>query len=164
MGISCRECRVLLPGYIQRDLTPKQRERVSRHLNTCSECYAAYEEQRVIVRELAINLPRIGSDHAPLDQIRAAVMAEIAQPKPPRRTARLQARYSVAVLVLMVMLLLPWTFRSYAAEPPPTQPRPENATPSATVMVVASATEAANTLTATLQSNYAPISGATDTP
>ncbi len=161
--MSCRECRALLPGYIQRELTPKQRERVSRHLNTCIECYAAYEEQRTLVRELVINVPRIGSDHPPLGQIRAAVMAEIAHPKP-RRSAHLQARYSLAVLVLMVMLLLPSTFRSYAAAPPPTPPRPENVTPSGTIMIVASATEAANTLTATLQSNYAPISGATDTP
>src|SRR5262249_26054660 len=107
MGMSCRECRALLPGYIQRELTPKQRERVSRHLNSCSECYAAYEEQRTLVRELAINVPRIGSDHPPLDQIRAAVMAEIAQSKPCRST-HLQARYSVAALVLVVMLLVPW--------------------------------------------------------
>ena len=160
MHMGCRECRGLLSGYIQRELSPKQRERVSRHLSACSDCYAVYVGQRDVARELAINMPRLGSEHPPLDKIRAAVMVELAQPK--THTGLYQARYSLAALVLMVTLLLPWTFRSYASAPP-TQPRPENVTPQGTTVISSAPTEAV-TLTATLQSNYAPIVGVTDTP
>ena len=52
MSFTCRHCRALLPGYIQRELTPKQRAWVSRHLNDCADCYVAYMEQRQLVREL----------------------------------------------------------------------------------------------------------------
>ncbi|MFN8565370.1 MAG: zf-HC2 domain-containing protein [Anaerolineae bacterium] len=52
MRTTCRHCRALLPGYINRELTPPQRARVSRHLNSCAECYVAYIEQRQLVQEL----------------------------------------------------------------------------------------------------------------
>ena len=161
MRMSCRECRELLPGYIQRELSPKQRERVSRHLSACSECYAVYVGQRVVVRELAISVPRIGGDHPPLDRIHSAVMSELATPKA-QHSGLYHARYSLAALVLMVSLLLPWTFRSYASAPP-TPPRPENVTPQGTAVISSPPTEAA-TLTATLQANYAPLVGVTETP
>ncbi len=166
MRWSCTQYRVLIPGYIERELTPRQRERVSRHLNTCSECYLAYIEQRQIVRELASSLPRIGAAAAGasaprLDSIRAAVMAEIAQPR--SRGMRLpQARFSFAALLLVAALLLPWSMRGQVfALPPLTQPEP--ATPVGTEVAQVSPT-GTTTLTATLQANYAPVIGATDTP
>ena len=160
MRLTCRQCRALLPGYIQRELTPKQRERVSLHLSACSECYGVYTAQREIVRELAISVPRIGSDHPPLEEMRAAVMAEMARPRVHRPLD--QARYSLVALALVVALLLPVTFRTYSA-PLATQQRPINATPQGTLVIAVPTTETA-TLTATLQSNYAPLVSATDTP
>ncbi len=159
MRTTCRQCRALLPGYIQRELTPEQRERVSRHLTACADCYVAYVEQRDMIRELAISLPRVGSDQPRLDRIRAGVMAELAHPKPPPH--RYPTRYGLVALALVMALLLPMTFHSYAAELP-TQPRPETVTPQGTG-AAATPTETV-TLTATLQSNYAPAPGATDTP
>jgi anti-sigma factor RsiW len=165
MRWSCRQYKALLPGYIERELSPKQRERVSRHLSSCAECYVAYTEQRQIVRELAISLPRIGASHgegqAPrLEKIRAGVMSEMRQPKP---TVRLyQARYSLVALILIVTLLMPWTMRGQAF-PLPTPPQPEQVNPPGTPVVALPTADAA-TLTATLQSNYAPQPGATDTP
>ncbi|MEP7293005.1 MAG: anti-sigma factor [Chloroflexota bacterium] len=164
MRWSCRNYRALLPGYIQRELTPPQRARVSRHLNGCANCYVAYIEQKQLVHELTFSLPRVGAlpaAHAPrLDSIRASVMAEMAHPKP--RVTLYPARYSVVVLLLMFALLLPWSMRGQAFALP-TPPQPEAATPSGTAVVAEPATDPA-TLTATLQANYAPSIGATDTP
>lgn len=167
MRSTCRQCRELLPGYIQRELTPKQRERVSRHLTSCPECYVVYSDQRQLVRELTNSLPRLGSDAPRLDKMRAAVMAEMARPAAPR--ARLdQARLGLVALILVATLLLPWSMRSRSFALP-TPPQPETLTPQGTA-VVALPTETA-TLTATLQTNYAPFRaspaaniGATDTP
>ena len=77
-----------------------------------------------------------------------------------------QARYSLAALILMIALLLPWSMRSRSFVLP-TQPQPETLTPDGTA-VVALPTET-TTLTATLQSNYAPATpsawaSVTDTP
>ncbi len=165
MRWSCRQYRVLLPGYVERELTPKQRERVSRHLSACAECYEAYAEQRQITRELTTSLPRVGARDAAgqaprLDKIRAGVMAEMRQPKPPIRLDH--ARYSLVVLMLMVTLLLPWSMRGQAFSLP-TPPQPEQTTPQGTPVVYVPSTDAV-TLTATLQANYAPLPGATETP
>ncbi len=164
MGISCRQCRALLPGYIQRELAPRQRERVSRHLSSCAACYVAYQEQRQLIRELTVNVPRIGGDAPHLDEIRAAIMAEMAQPAARKPKARMyQARYSLAALILMIAVLLPWSMQSRSFSLP-TPPQPVNVTPQGTAVVAAVLPTQAATLTATLQSNYAPSFGATDTP
>lgn len=162
MRWSCRQYRVLLPGYIERELAPKQRERVSRHLSGCAECYVAYREQRQIVHELTTSLPRIGAGHTTprLEKIRAGVMDEMRQPKPPM--SLYQARYSLAALLLIVTLMLPWSMRGQAFSLP-TPPQPEQVNPPGTPVVALPATDAA-TLTATLQANYAPQPGATETP
>lgn len=177
MRISCRQCRKLIPGYIGRELTPKQRERVSRHLNTCAECYVAYTEGRQLMNELSYSLPRIGASAPPprLDKIRAGIMAEMRQTAPSKsgraRLMRTQARYGFAALALMLALLLPWSIQSRAFALP-TLPQPETLTPPGTpVVFVAAPTESAPTLTATLQSNYAPatptleaVASATEAP
>ncbi len=159
----CKQCRVLLPGYIQRELAPQQRAQVSRHLNVCADCYAVYMDQRQLVRELSINVPRIGIDTSPhLERIKLAVMADLVRPqKPPVRTYQ-QARYSLAALLLVIALLVPLTMRSHSFELP-TPPRPAMLTPEGTAVAAIFATETA-TLTATIQTNYAPVSGSTDTP
>ncbi len=164
----CSQCRALLPGYIQRELSPKQRERVSRHLTSCAACYVACGEQRQLERDLAFAVPRIGGDAPRLDKMRAAVAAEMVRPAKRAPRVRLyQARYSLAALILMIALLLPWSIRtrSFAL---PTQPQPETLTPPEGTAVVALPTETI-TLTATLQSNYAPATPSawasmTDTP
>lgn len=169
MRRTCRHYRALLPGYIERELSPAQRARVSRHLNECAECYVAYIEQRQLVQELSISVPRIGAAQLGmqphLDKIRAAVMAEMAAPAARKPKLRIdQARYSLAALLLMMALLLPWSMRnrSFALPPPP---QPETLTPQGTaVAAVPTATATQRQPTATLQSNYAPVFGATETP
>lgn len=162
MGFSCRQCRVLLPGYIQRELSPKQRERVSRHLSDCAECYMVYTQQRQLERELAFNVPRMGGAPPRLEKMRAVVMAEMAHPaaKPKSQAGLYQARYSLVALILMIALLLPWSIRSHSFALP-TPPQPEKTLPQGTAVVVVTYTA---TLTATLQANYAPLPDGTDTP
>ena len=162
MIFTCHHCRTLLPGYIQRELSPKQREWVSRHLSTCDGCYLNYMAQRQIMRDLAVNVPRIGSDAPHLNAIRAAVLMEIAQPTRKPVAYIDQARYSLVALLLVVALLLPLSIRTHSFSIP-TPPQPEKITPQGTAIAALPATEAV-TLTATLQANYAPVPGATDTP
>jgi hypothetical protein len=95
------------------------------------------------------------------------------QPEPSKISAArlmgMQARYTFAALILMLALLLPWSIQSRAFALP-TLPEPETLTPQGTP-IVALPTEAAPTLTATLQSNYAPatltlevVASATEAP
>lgn len=166
MNMSCRQCRALLPGYAARELTPRQRARVARHLDECAACFVAYKEQRQLARELAWSVPRIGADVSAdrLDRMRASVLGQLAQPaaQPVVRARWSSVRYSLAALLLMFALLLPVSMRAYA-ESVPTPPQPVRILPSGTSVVALPETNAA-TLTATLQANYAPPAGATDTP
>jgi anti-sigma factor RsiW len=166
MGFTCRQCRALLPGYIQRELSPRQRSFVSRHLNSCAECYVVYTTQQQLERELAFAVPRIGGGAPPrLDKMRAAIMVEMARPaaKPKTPPQLVQMRYSLsfAAIILMIALLVPWSIQSHAFVP--TQPLPVNVTPQGTSVVALPATEAV-TLTATMQANYAPLPDGTETP
>ena len=169
MRFTCRQCRALLPGYIQRELSPKQRSSVAHHLTSCSECYVVYTMQQQLQRELAFSVPRLGG--APrLEKMRSAVMAEVTRPAdkpklPVQAKAKLyQARYSLslAVLVLMISLLLPLSIRNHSFSLP-TPPQPEKITPQGTAVVALPPLETA-TLTATVQANYAPLPDGTDTP
>ncbi len=168
MSLTCRPYRALLPGYIQRELSPQQRARVARHLDECAECYAAYMDQRQLVRDLSVSIPRIGTQRdelPPFEMIRAAVLARTVSPVQPATVGRdLQVtygRYSLAVLLMVVVLLLPLSMHSQTFNVP-TQPTPEKTIAQGTAVAVLPAES--TTLTATLQPNYAPILGATDTP
>lgn len=177
MSITCRHYRALLPGYIQRELTPKQRAQVSRHLNECDDCYAAYVDQRQLVRELRVSVPRIGTrdgETPAFDAIRAAVLAQVspaALPAAPPATTptapigrRMRvdlARYGLVAILMLVVLLLPLSMRSPTFSVP-TQPTPDKIIAQGTAVAALPAEPA--TLTATLQPNYAPRLGATDTP
>ena len=164
MGFSCRQCRALLPGYIQRELNPRQRAFVSRHLSGCAECYVFYMTQKQLERDLTFSVPRIGG--APrLDKMRTAIKAEMTQPaaRPKARTKMYQARYSLAALMLMIALLLPWSIQNHSFALP-TPPQPEHTTPQGTAVVAMLPTPETATLTATVQSNYAPLPDGTDTP
>lgn len=162
--ITCRTCREHLPGYFDRDLSPKLRAEVAEHLQNCDACYAASVQQRDLSRELARSLPTLGSPVSGLDRIWSAVQADMAQP---RREPELleKARYSVVALIFIIALLLPWTVRGHRlALPPP--PTPAISTPKGTPVGVAFApyTITFSSLTPPIQSNNAPELGATDTP
>lgn len=159
--IPCRVCREHLPGYISRELSPAARSQVAAHIETCDACYAAYVQQRELTSELTRTLPELGGARPRLDHIWAGIEADIRQPK--RTTIKLdQARYSLAVLLLMIALLLPWTIRSHQFSLP-TPPTPDVVnTPSTPVAI--SLVKAVDEITPPVQPNHAPVMGATDIP
>jgi len=62
LEIDCRKVWGELVNYTEGDLTPKMRERITRHLQSCNHCTAVYDGSRNIVRLLgdknAFELPR----------------------------------------------------------------------------------------------------------
>jgi anti-sigma factor RsiW len=52
--------RHLLTAYVHRQLTPAQRERVTRHVRSCPECRAALDREERLVRDLIRTMPLIG--------------------------------------------------------------------------------------------------------
>ncbi|MEO8397921.1 MAG: hypothetical protein ABI700_33315 [Chloroflexota bacterium] len=126
-----------------------------------------YTQQQQLERELSFAVPRLGGAPPRLDKMRAVVMAEMARPaaKPKSQMqsqARLyQARYSLAALILMIALLLPWSIQNHSFSLP-TPPQPEKTLAQGTAVVVLATYTP--TLTATVQANYAPLPDGTDTP
>lgn len=168
-SLSCRDCRSHLAGYIHRELPPKTRERVARHVNQCPACYRLYAEQRDLARELSISLPLVGrAGDTRLDRIWSAVQVEMAAPSAlPRRRS---LHYSVVALLLALALIAPAMLAAPRLMPSgarvalavPTQPRPDVLImPAETPTVSAALTAAAQP---SIQSNYAPAAGVTDTP
>ncbi len=158
--ISCRVCREHLPGYISRELTTAARSQVAEHIQTCNACYAVYVHQRELSSELSRTLPGLGSPLPSLERIWAGVEAEMRAPK--RQSISLeQARYSLAVVLLVIALLLPWSIRAHQFNlPTPPTPAALN-TPSTPAVVSAKTT---SEITPPVQPNHAPVRGATDTP
>jgi len=60
--IDCRQVWKELTNYMEGDLTPEMRDRVTRHLERCNHCTAIYDGTRNVVRllgdEKAITLPQ----------------------------------------------------------------------------------------------------------
>jgi anti-sigma factor RsiW len=107
-NLTCHECRTLLVGYINGELTQKRRWRVGQHLNECAACYARYVEQRNLAHDLRTDLNLIGQPSRPqLSHIWSSIQSDMrrAQPFQPR----FRRRYGIAVLVLVLSLLLPWS-------------------------------------------------------
>jgi hypothetical protein len=107
-AFTCRECRALLPAYIDRELTPAARSHVSAHLDACDRCHADYTRQRALAADLRAGLPALGRlDTARTGLLWSAVQSELAVP---RRAALPvgQARMSLVVLLMAAALLLPW--------------------------------------------------------
>jgi anti-sigma factor RsiW len=107
-AFTCRECRALLPAYIDRELAPAARSRVSAHLDDCDRCHAEYTRQRALAADLRAGLPALGRlDAARAGLLWSAVQTDLASP---RRAALPvgQARMSLVVLLMAAALLLPW--------------------------------------------------------
>ncbi|NDJ60114.1 MAG: zf-HC2 domain-containing protein [Chloroflexi bacterium] len=171
---ACNHCRSHLIGYINRELTPAARRRVAEHLDSCPACYSVYLRKRDAAHELANGLTLIGRSDAPqLGDIWNAVQSGMAGPR--RRPWQFQKQHSLVVLLLIIGLLLPWSFTQrqvVLAVPVPPTPRDTQITqhtPSSTGFVAlepaatAAAPSTANpggTMTPRVESNYAPLPGA----
>jgi anti-sigma factor RsiW len=106
--MNCHTCQSKLVPYLHRQLSPRMQRRVGHHLDTCPVCYAAYLAQRDLSTELTASLTRIGQPSAPqLGRMWAAIQSDIQRPRPVTR--RSTGRVGVALLILALALLLPWS-------------------------------------------------------
>jgi anti-sigma factor RsiW len=106
--LTCTDCRDLLPRYHARELSPRLRSRVGTHLDSCDACYAIYCDHRAVARELASEVPLIGSHDVPRFQhMWNTVQVEMQRS---RRAVwqRSPWRLSIAVAILLAGMLLPW--------------------------------------------------------
>ena len=82
--------------------------RVGNHLDECPVCYAAYIAQRELSSELSAGLYRLGQPNAPqMSRMWSAIQADLDRPHPVAR--RGTGRAGVALLILTLVLLLPWS-------------------------------------------------------
>jgi anti-sigma factor RsiW len=153
-ALSCHACQSKLVPYLHRQLSPRMQRRVGSHLDECPVCYAAYIAQRELSSELTAGLSRLGQPNAPqMTRLWAAIQADIQKPRPvPRRTT---GRAGVALLILILALLLPWSLdKQPVAHAVPDQP----AAPASTAAVTeAPAVVAMLTPEARVNSTYALI-------
>jgi anti-sigma factor RsiW len=109
MRMNCCECQSHLVAYLDNQLPPRLRHRVGQHINTCANCYATYMVQRNVARDLAASLPRIGQPNAPqLGRMWTAVQADMHRPTPVANR-QLLTRSGVACVILILVMLLPWS-------------------------------------------------------
>ena len=134
--LSCNQCQKHLVAYIQHELPSVTRQRVARHLDTCSNCYRAYIDQQHLSRDLSNVVPLMGAGKPPaFEQVWAATRTDT---RSGRRfsSATYSVRYGVVMLVVTLVLLLPFAMgkRVSTLASPPTQPSPliERATPNST--------------------------------
>jgi anti-sigma factor RsiW len=106
--LTCRDCRALLPVYLDRDLPRPDRSNVAAHLESCARCRAEYARQRDLQAGLRADLPGLGR----LEPSRASVLWQAVQGElhTPRRVAWpiSQRRMSALVALLALALVLPW--------------------------------------------------------
>ena len=121
-ALSCHTCQSKLVPYLHRQLSPRLQRRVGSHLDECPVCYAAYIAQRELSSELSAGLSRLGQPNAPqLGRMWSAIQADMQRPRPvPRRAT---GRAGVALLILTLALLLPWSLdKQQVAHAVPDQP------------------------------------------
>jgi len=122
-NLNCHYCQAHLQAYIDGELSPKARRRVSQHLDRCPTCYNAYSQRRDFSRELQQAIPLVGQGGTPhFKQMWGAIQAELPQPQP-----RLyQARYGLVLLAFALMLIVPFTMgHRKISLTPPSPPAPE---------------------------------------
>src|SRR5574337_126904 len=106
--LACKKCQSKLVAYLHHKLTPAQRRQVSRHLDTCEKCYTVYLQHQDLSQNLAQIVPLIGKNQrTSLDRVWSAVQKDINRPR--HAPASYSARYGLAVLAVMFMLLIPLT-------------------------------------------------------
>jgi len=109
----CIHCQSNLVAYIDRELPTWEARRVGAHLKACDACYRAYVARRDATRDMERELTLFGTPSAPqLENIWAAVGAEIAERKPPRRPRRFNWQRGLVGVAFAMLCVLPWTLNT----------------------------------------------------
>jgi len=165
--ITCRECRALLPAYLERDLPRAARSQVAAHLDSCARCHANYAYQRDVLAGLQADLPGLGRlQPAQAVQLWRAVQHDLIAPR--RMTLPYsQRRVGMLAVLIAAALVLPWLLspgRLALALPVP--PTPVSASASATDAPLGGllvAADGALSMTPPGQPEYAPTQAAART-
>ncbi len=107
-AFSCRECRALLPAYVDRELSAAARRLVAVHLDHCERCHAAWVRQRHLTGGLRAGLPGVGRlEPARAGALWQAVHRELSAS---RRIPLPFSQRGMSALVLLIAaaLVLPW--------------------------------------------------------
>ena len=100
-------CQAQLDAYLDGQLTAKARRRVGQHISRCESCYAEYVRRRDLRNDLQQTLPLVGQRNAPdFARVWQRVRRELPNPTYERR--RYQARFGLAALMVMLILMLPF--------------------------------------------------------
>jgi anti-sigma factor RsiW len=120
-------CKVRMAAFINGELPPDMRRRMGRYIDECADCYAEYRRQRALLNDLSARLPTLGQpDNQQLERVWLAVQAELLPPSRQPVHPAYFARYGLATLMLMVVLLVPFVLsgRQMVSPAVATQPRP----------------------------------------
>ncbi|NPV68488.1 MAG: hypothetical protein HPY64_15195 [Anaerolineae bacterium] len=112
-----------LTAYLHGELAPHLRERVSRHVRECDECYAALRREQELARELGDSMPVFGAPrNEQLARVLSGILAEAGNHQ--GMAAFRVPRAGVALLLSLLLVLLPALVMPRAAVSAPDQPAP----------------------------------------
>ncbi|RMG83737.1 MAG: hypothetical protein D6712_12605 [Chloroflexi bacterium] len=126
LNLKYRYCKVHMTAYINGELSQAARRRIARYIAEDPACRAEYMRQLDIARELEHRMQCVGRPAVPqLERIWAQVQTNI-QTTPAPRTQPRRVRYGLMLLVVLLVLVLPWTLANRNVAPNiPSQPAPE---------------------------------------
>lgn len=126
-----------LPLWIAGDLDAPETEAVQTHLDQCPDCRIAADrlrESRAWLRE-TLAPPFGAEDHT---HLREAILAQVRQAEPPRRTSRLRSRTTLLATAAAALLLL--ALADLWRHPPAVPPSPALPAPAGTFVPAPQAT------------------------
>lgn len=110
--LSCRYTRSRMTLYINGELPPHVRRRITQHLDTCATCSARYVRERELTQQLKSRLVYVGQPGAPqLRRLWSKIQADMYGGSMPRPAYRriYSARYGLVALGFVLVLLVPLT-------------------------------------------------------
>ncbi|MEO1287730.1 MAG: hypothetical protein AAFV93_08170 [Chloroflexota bacterium] len=161
-----RYVKARMMAYLDGELSLQTRRFIARQIDENPLCYREYISAKQTHQELKQSLPTFGTaNDSQLDAIWATIQQEMAQPAPTSQPTRLQPSYrlsySVALLVLGIILLAPFAIDvSRSQLVPVAQPLPDD---TLEITLPASTPEADSQMIAFAVETYAQI-GVTSRP
>ena len=107
---NCQYCRKYLIDYIQGGLPQRRSRHVGQHLRRCDACHAVYVQQRETTHTLENELALLGkAQDTQLEAMWRNIAFELETPQPQPAQAH-SWWHSGALVALLVLCVLPWTF------------------------------------------------------
>jgi anti-sigma factor RsiW len=118
-----------MTAFINGELNEKSRQRITRYIDECPDCYAEFWRQRELQSQLINQLRDFGSPQAgDLDHLWSAIQADLYSPRIVKRPTY-SLGFGAATILLFFALILPLTLYdggislAAATQPPPNASR-----------------------------------------